>query len=625
MLHYSGYFLEETSEIIEGKINKCILIDGVLFLEGWLLPRCNYELIKVSVNEIEVGAAELDKEREDIYNRFPIFNEKKSGFGLITIVDAEQKNEVVVEAYNSGKLVWRQKKLVDNNKVGNVIIELLSQKEYDRMFYIANVLKDRKKYGNELEYFLNYLLGMLDDYRDRISIYQLLYRLGLFNKSYMKKYMEEIEKVEDIWTRLWLWEQDIAWMIFYYPQYAVESIYNWKRDAFKRIAEELRKDEFAWLTLKDNSELSNVAILVEGLADSTTASAILELAIANELARHGYKVKVIVLDTSFFAGSVQTDSIVKRKRDSSSHGSFHAAYAREGVDIHYCKEASLEGRIHEGVSAAAEFHAGLVLDISLDGTVASAILQKQVPVIHITLSGYSSGAVFDAYIAKSRELCREENKIFHSIDESRIYEAPISIPYENKPRKIYYREELGYEDSDFILVTVGHRLKYEMDEPFLETICGFLAGRPSVKWIIVGNDLGEDVYRIAGEMIGSGQIRPWGIEDDLVALYGICDVYLNPKRTGGGGSILLAMKEKLPVAHMNFLSDVMPIIEKKNCCGSSYQDLIEYIDRLHHNPGFYADEGEKAYQALQREDLTLAHYIDIILQAYKDTRKEREQ
>jgi len=375
----------------------------------------------------------------------------------------------------------------------------------------------------------------------------------------------------------------------------------------------------------DNSELSNVAILVEGLADSTTASAILELAIANELARHGYKVKVIVLDTSFFAGSVQTDSIVKRKRDSSSHGSFHAAYAREGVDIHYCKEASLEGRIHEGVSAAAEFHAGLVLDISLDGTVASAILQKQVPVIHITLSGYSSGAVFDAYIAKSRELCREENKIFHSIDESRIYEAPISIPYENKPRKIYYREELGYEDSDFILVTVGHRLKYEMDEPFLETICGFLAGRPSVKWIIVGNDLGEDVYRIAGEMIGSGQIRPWGIEDDLVALYGICDVYLNPKRTGGGGSILLAMKEKLPVAHMNFLSDVMPIIEKKNCCGSSYQDLIEYIDRLHHNPGFYADEGEKAYQALQREDLTLAHYIDIILQAYKDTRKEREQ
>ena len=625
MLHYSGYFLEETSEIIEGKINKCILIDGVLFLEGWLLPRCNYELIKVSVNEIEVGAAELDKEREDIYNRFPIFNEKKSGFGLITIVDAEQKNEVVVEAYNSGKLVWRQKKLVDNNKVGNVIIELLSQKEYDRMFYIANVLKDRKKYGNELEYFLNYLLGMLDDYRDRISIYQLLYRLGLFNKSYMKKYMEEIEKVEDIWTRLWLWEQDIAWMIFYYPQYAVESIYNWKRDAFKRIAEELRKDEFAWLTLKDNSELSNVAILVEGLADSTTASAILELAIANELARHGYKVKVIVLDTSFFAGSVQTDSIVKRKRDSSSHGSFHAAYARECVDIHYCKEASLEGRIHEGVSAAAEFHAGLVLDISLDGTVASAILQKQVPVIHITLSGYSSGAVFDAYIAKSRELCREENKIFHSIDESRIYEAPISIPYENKPRKIYYREELGYEDSDFILVTVGHRLKYEMDEPFLETICGFLAGRPSVKWIIVGNDLGEDVYRIAGEMIDSGQIRPWGIEDDLVALYGICDVYLNPNRVGGTGSIKLAMEMEIPIAVTDFISDTVSLIGKENCCGSSYQDLIEYIDRLHHNPGFYADEGEKAYQTLQREELTLAHYIGTVLQAYKDTRKEREQ
>ena len=376
----------------------------------------------------------------------------------------------------------------------------------------------------------------------------------------------------------------------------------------------------------DNSALSfNAAIVVEGLGGSTTASAIFELAVANELARKGYKVKVIVLDTSYFAGSVQTDSIVKRKRCSSSYSSFHDSYAKENVDIFYCKEASLEGRTREGISAITEFHAGLILDISLDGTVISAILQKHMPVIHITLSGYSSGAVFDAYIAKSRELCIEENKIFHSIDEDRIYEAPISIPYDNKPRKIYYREELGYEESDFILVTVGHRLKYEMDVAFIETICGFLAEQPSIKWIIVGNDLGEDIYRIAGKMIENGQVRPWGIEDDLRALYRICNAYINPKRAGGGGSVLLAMQEKLPVAHMNYLSDVMPIIGKENCCGSSYQDLVKYVDKLYHNSILYTNEGKKAYQTLQRKELTLDYYTDTIVQAYKIIKRERKK
>lgn len=611
-------------DILEGGISKCLLADNLLILEGWLLPGANYKEIQVFLNNTFVGNAELGKIRKDIKKKYPVFNDENTGFYLETPVDGIKNGSdynCAVKATDGNVFVWEGKRKVNSVEISEVVSDLAYRHEYEKLFLIASKYMKICADDNKLKTALDCILGSSDNCYEKINIYQVIYRLGFFSSSYMGGYIEEIEKVNDVWTKLWLREQDIPWMLFYYPQYAVKSIYKWERRVMEGIGKQLREEKGSLSTISDISKESNhVIIVVEGLADETAASAIFELEIANTLAEKGYKVTVCVLDTSYFEKEVAVNTIVKRKRNSIVNREYHLKAAKKNVEIWYCKGTSLRERIRTAIEEIEKKRPEFILDISLGGTAVAAVFHGEIPVLHIPLTGYSSGAVFDAYIAKSKLLCMQENKIFDSIEESRIFEAPINIPYNIRSRKIYYRDELGLEDDDFILVTVGNRLKYEMDTEFVGAVKDLLGRNQKYKWIIVGKDLSEEFHTAANELIKSGQIRLWGFENDLSALYKICNVYLNPNRVGGCGSIELAMEMELPVALTDFPSDVLPIIGAKNCCGSYYNDIIQYIEKIYKSPRLYTHEGKKFYSLLKRRELTMEYYVDVIIAAYQEVR-----
>lgn len=609
---------ENGIDIMKGGISKCDLIDGLLLIEGWLLPRCNFDAVQIFVNDIFAGSAEVGTERKDIKKKFPVFNEEKCGYCLESIVTAEETNIILVRANIENKTVWESKYEIKNVKIEEFIVELLQKKEHERLIKI--LLKYLRNIGGDIKVreTLNDYINSANDCCEKINIYQLIYQLGFFNTLYMEQYIDEIEKVDDTWTKMWLREQDIPWMLFYYPQFTVKTIYVWERKVMEQIAKRIREEKQLLQNAKNILNADNrVAIIVEGLADETAASSIFQLEIANVLAQRAYKVTIFVLDASYFEQDLTVRSTVKRKRNSCVNKEYHLKKAKENVEIWYCRGNSLKERTWKTIDAIEMRRPEFIIDISLGGTTIAAVFQEEIPVIHIPLTGYSSGAVFDGYIAKSKLLCMKENEIFNSIEESQISEAAINIPYNCRQRKIYYREDFGFKEDDFIMVTVGNRLKYEMDSDFVETIKGTLEQNPKYRWIIVGNDLSEEFNKAANELINAGQIKLWGFEEDLIALYKICNVYINPNRMGGCGSMELAMMLKIPIALTDFPSDILPVIKRKNCCGSHYEDIVWYLEKLYTMPLFYRVESEKFYRLRQRRELSMEHYVDVIIKAYR--------
>ena len=86
-------------------------------------------------------------------------------------------------------------------------------------------------------------------------------------------------------------------------------------------------------------------------------------------------------------------------------------------------------------------------------------------------------------------------------------------------------------------------------------------------------------------------------EDDLPALYQICDVFIRPQRRGGGTSVFWAMYYGLPIAQpFSLQADAMMIVGLENIVGETYEQMVEYVLSLWKNPEKYTEASNKIKQ-----------------------------
>ena len=172
----------------------------------------------------------------------------------------------------------------------------------------------------------------------------------------------------------------------------------------------------------------------------------------------------------------------------------------------------------------------------------------------------------------------------------------------------------------FIMVTVGNRLQYELREDFLLAIKNALAKDAQLCWCVVAPTLGEKFYALMQEQLAAGQVIEWGHEENLPALYKKCSVYVNPDRMGGGGSITMAMDMGMPVAMTKYYTDITPVIGLENCF-EDYDEMFAYVLKLKASVKLYSAERDKMRERVSREEFTMKHYVDVILQAWADIKK----
>ena len=151
-------------------------------------------------------------------------------------------------------------------------------------------------------------------------------------------------------------------------------------------------------------------------------------------------------------------------------------------------------------------------------------------------------------------------------------------------KRVHSRSEYGLKKNDFVLVTVGSRLGTEITLEMAEEICGVLREYKNIKWLVVGVSYVDSLNYMNADLVEKKQIIIAGHEPDLMGLYKICNVYVNPIRMGGGLSIAWAMRQGLPVAILDVPADIVPRIGRENLIKGGYKEMSEYLKRLYLNP-----------------------------------------
>ena len=176
----------------------------------------------------------------------------------------------------------------------------------------------------------------------------------------------------------------------------------------------------------------------------------------------------------------------------------------------------------------------------------------------------------------------------------------------------YSRKDLNLPETDFICITVGYRLDAEVDDDFLEMIQKLAAN--DIYTVLIGdfnrfNDVCEKYSILKKYLI------PLGFQKDLLAVYECCDVYINPRRIGGGTSAIEALSKSLPVLTLNY-GDVSGVVGN-DFCYDSYNDMYDEILKLAGNTSYLKSRKEKALERANQLTDSAKEFPEL-LQAMKE-------
>ena len=89
-----------------------------------------------------------------------------------------------------------------------------------------------------------------------------------------------------------------------------------------------------------------------------------------------------------------------------------------------------------------------------------------------------------------------------------------------------------------------------------------------------------------------------GFTDDILSRLELCDLYVAPKRVGGGTSVVEAMFKGLPVVVLNHGD--MAVNAGEEFCVNDYKDMQKKILEYYANPEYYKEMSQKAVKRAEQ-------------------------
>lgn len=155
----------------------------------------------------------------------------------------------------------------------------------------------------------------------------------------------------------------------------------------------------------------------------------------------------------------------------------------------------------------------------------------------------------------------------------------------------FTKAQLGFKVDSFVLLTVGWRLGDEISEEFLEVLekCVSVNEKIAVAFMGQYDNYEEIITKYPGLQKNSKFL---GQQEDALAVTECCDLYVNPKRNGGGSSIAEALFKGLPVVTLPegdgavAASDIFWV--------SDYTEMKEKIISYATDKAFYDEMSQRA-------------------------------
>src|SRR6185369_6131598 len=105
------------------------------------------------------------------------------------------------------------------------------------------------------------------------------------------------------------------------------------------------------------------------------------------------------------------------------------------------------------------------------------------------------------------------------------------------------RAPLQVPASAVALITTGTRLDVEMPAPWRDRMLASIEAHQEVHWLLVGAEEGQPLAGLPAHP----RIHVAAHQSLLEKWLAACDIYVNPPRMGGGGSVAMAMEQGLAV------------------------------------------------------------------------------
>jgi hypothetical protein len=148
-------------------------------------------------------------------------------------------------------------------------------------------------------------------------------------------------------------------------------------------------------------------------------------------------------------------------------------------------------------------------------------------------------------------------------------------------KKIPTREEIGLDNYKLVGVVVGNRLDIEIDDEFIDVILDFtIASKGEI--LVVGRISEKLKIKLLEKL--KENIKFIEYYENLYDLYCIVDLYINPKRHGGGTSAAHAMAAGLSIISLNF-GDVSKLLNEHEVYLNYFEmkKSLRKIDKSHFN------------------------------------------
>lgn len=163
--------------------------------------------------------------------------------------------------------------------------------------------------------------------------------------------------------------------------------------------------------------------------------------------------------------------------------------------------------------------------------------------------------------------------------------------------KQYTREELGLPENDFLIAVVGNRLDIEIDREFASVVQQILENNSNTDFLFIGKV--ETANHFFQKEIFLDRVYYLGSCNDLAGVYSVVDLYMNPKRLGGGVSSAMALREGVPVV-------TLPDCDVSSITGEgfvvqSYEEMKQLAYRYIEDKEFYSKMCEKAKSKVYNE------------------------
>lgn len=224
-------------------------------------------------------------------------------------------------------------------------------------------------------------------------------------------------------------------------------------------------------------------------------------------------------------------------------------------------------------------------------SITADLCSQIVPVATISTSGnYSISKSKGQFFIMGRKATQSDYE--YIAKEGHTKESIIECPFtfDLKPQKNKYtRKDFGIPSDKFIVTAIGGRLQYEIDEEYIKMIDEL--SKNGCFFVSIGNfKLSESLKSKYKNL--KDNIKELGFQEDVLACIDLTDIYLNPKRQGGGTSAVECMFKGKPALSLNH-GDVSMLVNEEFLV-NDYNEMIELTLKLKNDNNFYKQMADKA-------------------------------